>query len=207
MNALSTINIYDLDNDIRVEEKNVAPHSAIHTQTIQKLHQHFGAAPFSRKQFRPTLIPARALAHTCLLDVEYGAEAPVYRYRVFGTDLRETVGIDLAKKTIMDFPKLSCRVYLSHLFNACTKHGKPVFSAANIAYPRGLSLRTEKTFIPMIDPDTSRVGMILTVFTFDFNNNELSTEQPKNVEPLSAHENYQVFDHLGHMLRAIETAA
>ncbi len=192
-----------LNNDIRVEKAKtkVKPTHHTHRSVIQSLWDRFGDRKFGRKDFSPTLIPPKALPYTCLLDVELGAESPIYRYRVFGTEMREIVGRDLVRQTVNDFPKRSCRTYLTRLHDECFYQGKPIFSKAEIEYPRDIEIETDKLFIPMFDEDTGTVQMILSVFLFNFGIHHPS-EVETLTEPVYALEEFRTFDGLGQLQAA-----
>jgi hypothetical protein len=193
-----------LNNDIRVEKAKteIKPTHSAHRSVIQSLWDHFGDQRFGRKDFSPTFIPPKALPYTCLLDVELdeelGRENPTYRYRVFGTEMREIIGRDLARKTVKDLPKRSCRTYLTRLHDECFYQGKPIFSKAEIEYPRDIGVETDKLFIPLFDEGGETVQMILSVFLFNFGLHHQSDIELLT-EPLYASEEFRVFDSLGQL--------
>ncbi len=188
-----------LKNEIIVEESDAVPIGPVHQDMIQALWAKFGDQKFGRKDFSPSVIPARALPNTCLLDVIKGEATNTYQYRVFGTEMRDVVGVNLSGKTILDFPKRSCRTYLMRLHDECTYQAKPLHSVARIKYPKGITMLTEKTFIPLFDDNQKTVNMILTVFTFDFSNRQKPGKDDVFTEPVSAYEQFRVFKSLNHL--------
>ena len=65
-----------LDNDIRVEKAKtkLKPTHSAHKMIIQSLWDRFGDQKFGRKDFRPSLIPPKALPYTCLLYTSDAAD-------------------------------------------------------------------------------------------------------------------------------------
>jgi hypothetical protein len=188
-----------LTNEIIVEESDAIPIGPVHQDTIRALWDKFGDQKFSRKDFSPSMIPAKALPNTCLLDVIKEKTTNTYQYRVFGTEMRDIVGVNLSGKTILDYPKRSCRTYLMRLHDECTHQAKPMHSVARIKYPRDITILTEKTLIPLFDEDQETVNMLLTVFTFDFCNQQKPGKDDVFTEPVSAHEQFRVFNSLNHL--------
>lgn len=203
LNTMERTDKSHLYKGVTVEPGQVAPESLIHRDTISVLFEHFGCERFTRKDFRPQLLPREALPHVCLLDVVQTGDDISYVYRVFGTDMRTAIGIDLTGKTVMDFPRQSCRSYLTRLFDECYRQGRPVFSIARIDYPRGVRLRTEKTFIPLFDAAHEQVAKILTLFTFQFTTNlATALELDMYEEPRKADELFKVYADLGQLAAA-----
>lgn len=189
---------FGLENDLSVEpEKSVRPTAPEHKRAIAKLWSLYDTQPITRQAFSPAQLPGMSLPHTSLVDVEWGAgQQNDYRFRVFGTSLRKMIGSDLRGNTVYDFPKRSCRTYVSRLFDECAFQAKPVFSAARIEYPNECEMLTQKTFIPLIERDGPKVEKILSIFTFYFDL-ERADYCADKIEPLSAHERYKVFPDLG----------
>ena len=190
---------FGLDNEIIVEESDVVPIGPVHQDMIGSLWGKFGDKKFGRKDFSPNLIPARALPNTCLLDVIESENGNIYKYRVFGTEMRDVVGVNLSGKTIQDYPKRSCRTYLTRLHDECAYQGKPLHSVARIKYPSDITILTEKTFIPLFEESSEKINMVLTVFTFKFCNRKKPQKDDIYTEPVSAHEQFRVFNSLNHL--------
>jgi hypothetical protein len=105
----------------------------------------------------------------------------------------------------MDYPRNSCRVYLSELFGRCVLTRQIVFSAAMIEYPNGLHLETEKLFLPMVGTD-GEVEKVLTLFTFDFGTASM-IEPDELSEPDCVREQYSLYPSLVALENAIDHAS
>jgi len=189
---------YRLSNTIIVEPGQQSPQHAKQVQALRSLVDIFGDRPFCRSQFRPNMLPRAVLPNVSLVRVEPREDRRVYRYRLFGTAMRELIGRELTNFTVDDFPKKSCRVYLTRLFDECFMQARPVFSSAMIDYPRGLRVQTEKLFVPLLDARDD-VEMVLTLFTFDFGAQDW-TVHPTHLEPDRVHERFGVFHRLADIL-------
>lgn len=196
---------FGLDNQITVEPRSVVPQCVIQKGAIASLNKRFGSARFTRGDFSPAHIPGKAIAHLSLLDVRRGETQNSYTYRVFGSEMRATIGTDLTHKTVLDYPRRTCRTYLMRLFDECVLQERPVFSNARIDYPGERRINTEKTFIPLFTEDHHAVEMVLTIFTFQFLFADPDAEPVEvDLEPLEAHERFKVFADLGQLAAAAQ---
>ncbi len=208
MSSVTALKVkYNLTNRIEVNPHPVYPSHSVQIAAIKSLYNHHGAKPFSRKCFRPNHVSSMALPYTNLVDIEPDGKDIAFRFRLFSTELYDIIGTNLCGQTVRDFPKYSCRTYLTKLHELCAYSGKPLFSSAEISYPR-VKVLTEKTLIPLYSEpgDTHKTAapkMILSFFTFSYgkylHNRELCEGEPK-----SAIEKYQIFDDLEALYNSVE---
>ncbi len=194
-----------LNNSISVQPADVAPCGGAHVRMVQDLHRIFGDRRFARKDFHPKFLHRGLLRHVSLADVVRDGAGPSFQFRVFGTSLTDVVGKNLTGKTVMDFPKRSCRVYLTRLFSECADSGQIVFSDAYVDYP-GCLVKSKKTFFPLFDNNGSTVEMILSAFTFEFDAVAYKANVDDLTEPVSVQENYRLFDTPSHYCEAAKAA-
>jgi len=192
---------YDLHNKIEVAPAVVAPSDCRHAALISALAARVCDGHLSRQAFSPFLVPPACLPHIALVDIVAGRDGPnSYRYRLFGTEMREVVGLELTGKTVADYPKRSCRCYLTRLFDECRLQGRPLISKARLLYPRGFEITTEKTFLPLFG-SADAVDMILTLFTFNFHHGGAAPGVAE--EPEEVRESYRVFEDMQALAAAI----
>lgn len=102
------------------------------------------------------------LPHLMLIDVEPG---PRFRYRVFGTAVSESFGMDATGSYVDDVMVGNYKVFLLRLYNDLCTAKKPIYSTSIYGAKREAKMWTQRLMLPL-SSDGDLVDMVLACQVF-----------------------------------------